>query len=105
MVSTPQLIMCYVTCPNDQVATQIAGALVSEKLAACCKIVPGVKSIYEWEGKIEESLEHLVIIKTQAHLFNKLSARVKALHPYDVPEVIASPIEHYEPTYGQWVID
>ena len=58
------LIMLYVTCPDEKVALEIANHLVTEKLAACCNIVPGVKSVYVWEGKTESSSEHLMLIKT-----------------------------------------
>ena len=71
-----EIMVCYVTCPNDEVATKIAGHLVSNKLAACCNIVSGVKSVYEWEGKICTDQEQMMIIKTHRQTFDKMASAV-----------------------------
>ena len=84
-------------------ATTIARALVKEKLAACVNIVPGIASIYVWEGKLEEGREVLLLIKSRAALSKRLTARVRQLHSYSVPEVVTIPIASGNPDYLRWV--
>ncbi len=91
------------TVPSIEVGKKIASGLVSKKLAACVNIIPQITSIYEWEGKINEDSELLLMIKTQSHLFEELSAFVKQNHPYDVPEVIGLPIDQGSKGYLDWV--
>ena len=93
------------TAPDRATAERIAGALIEERLAACVNIVPGVSSIYRWKGKIERDAEVLCLIKTRASLLTKLSRRLTALHPYDVPEVIALPISGGAKPYLKWLMD
>lgn len=96
-----QIILC--TCPNLKTAEQIAGHLISHKLAACVNIIPGITSIYEWQGKIESTQEHLLIIKSHSEKFCLIEQQIKALHPYELPELIAVPIERGLPEYLQWI--
>jgi periplasmic divalent cation tolerance protein len=98
-------IVVYVTAPNEDEAAAIAKALVSERLAACINIVRAIRSIYMWQGTIEDDAEVLMIIKTQASLFGRLSTRVKELHSYSVPEVIALPIVTGSEDYLAWLRD
>jgi periplasmic divalent cation tolerance protein len=93
----------FATCKDRRQAAAIARALVKEKLAACVTIVPGVASIYVWEGKLEEGREVLLIIKSRSALSKKLTARVKMLHSYSVPEVVTLPIASGNPDYLRWV--
>ena len=93
----------FTTCKDRRQATAIARALVKEKLAACVNIVPAVASIYVWEGKLEEGREVLLIIKSRAALSKRLTARVKQLHSYAVPEVVTIPIASGNPDYLRWV--
>jgi periplasmic divalent cation tolerance protein len=93
----------FATCKDRRQASAIAKALVNEKLAACVTIVPAVASIYVWEGKLEEGREVLLIIKSRAALSKKLTARVKALHSYSVPEIVTIPIASGNPDYLRWV--
>jgi periplasmic divalent cation tolerance protein len=93
----------FSTCKDLRQANRIARALVKEKLAACVNILPGVASIYTWEGRIEEGKEVLLVIKSRAALSKKLAARVKALHSYSVPEVVTIPIASGNPDYLRWV--
>ena len=86
-------------------ALSIANALVSERLAACANIVSPIRSVYRWEGAVHDETEHLMIIKTRASLLAKVEARVKALHSYEVPEVIALPIVGGSAPYLDWVFD
>merc|ERR1712176_493190 len=85
--------MAFVTVPNMEVGKKIAGGLVSNKLAACVNIIPGVTSVYEWEGKIENDSELILMIKTRTSLVTNLTDFVTKNHPYDVAEVISSPID------------
>ncbi len=93
----------FATCKDRRQAAAIAKALVKEKLAACVNIVPAVDSIYVWEGKLEKGREVLLIIKSRAALSKKLTARVKQLHSYSVPEVVTIPIASGNPDYLRWV--
>ncbi len=95
------LVMC--TFPNADEARQIGTQLIEMQAAACVNLVPSVESIYPWEGEIKDSTEVLALIKTTANNFPELQARIDELHPYDVPEVIAIPIEHGAPAYLSWV--
>eukprot|EP00879_Flechtneria_rotunda_P005888 GHRR01006194.1.p1 GENE.GHRR01006194.1~~GHRR01006194.1.p1 ORF type:complete len:183 (+),score=52.40 GHRR01006194.1:129-677(+) len=107
-VSTVQgtdLLVVYVTAPNADVAEKIANKLVEQQLVACVNVLPGITSIYRWQGKVEKDSEVLMILKTQGALLDKLTAKVRELHPYDEPEVIGLPIIGGSPSYMQWVVD
>lgn len=95
--------MVFVTTPSEKVAEDIAKLLVQEGLAACVNIVREVRSIYKWQGRIEDEKEVLMVIKTRSSLFDRLKERVKQIHPYSVPEVIALPIEKGIEPYLKWV--
>lgn len=95
------LVLC--TCPEGETAHSLAKALVSEQLAACVNILPHLTSIYTWEGKLENSAESLLLIKTEKSIYPRLEERLKKLHPYEVPEIIALPIERGLPEYLHWV--
>ncbi|MFQ3574247.1 MAG: divalent-cation tolerance protein CutA, partial [Thermodesulfovibrionales bacterium] len=84
-------IVVYITAPNEQEAVSIAKTLVQERLCGCVNIVKDIRSIYSWQGKIEDDKEVLMIAKTKEGLFEPLSERVKSLHSYTVPEIIAMP--------------
>jgi periplasmic divalent cation tolerance protein len=92
-----------ITAPDAGVGVSLARALVEEGLAACVNVVPGVRSIYRWEGAVQDDSEVLLIAKTREALLPALTARVEALHPYDVPEVIALPIAGGSPAYLAWL--
>ena len=102
-MSDARLLMC--TCPDASTATTIAQTLVNERLAACVNRLPGLVSTYRWEGAIEETQEHLLLIKTTAEAVEALSARLQALHPYQVPEIIALDIDRGLPAYLAWIAD
>uniref|UniRef100_A0AC34FQQ6 Divalent-cation tolerance protein CutA n=1 Tax=Panagrolaimus sp. ES5 TaxID=591445 RepID=A0AC34FQQ6_9BILA len=93
----------YVTVPNAEIANKIARSAVEAKLAACVNIVPGIKSIYEWQGKIEEENELLLILKTKTSELDRLKEHVLKNHPYDVPEFISLPIESGSEPYLKWI--
>ena len=93
-----------VTAPTPEKAAEIARTLVLEKLAACGNVVPGIRSIYQWEGRICDDAEALLILKVPAKRVQELSDRVVALHPYDLPEVVALRIEGGNEKYIDWIV-
>jgi periplasmic divalent cation tolerance protein len=97
------IVVAFMTAPDVETAETIARALVEERLAACCNILPQVRSIYRWEEAIEQADEILVVIKTTASGFEALRDRAVELHPYDVPEVIALPVVSGHEPYAEWV--
>ncbi|KAM8879724.1 protein CutA homolog [Spinachia spinachia] len=93
----------FVTCPNEGVAKDLARAIVEKKLAACVNIVPAITSVYEWQGKIEEDSEVLLMIKTRSSKVPALAEYVRSNHPYEVAEVISLPIDQGNPPYLKWI--
>lgn len=93
----------FVTCPNEPVAKAIASSLIQNRHAACVNILPAITSLYLWEGEVCEDGEWLLMIKTTHAAFEKLEEQIVALHPYDVPEVIALPVTEGSTPYLQWV--
>jgi periplasmic divalent cation tolerance protein len=89
----------FVTTDSKESAKEIASAIITDKLAACCSIIDGVESVYEWEGKIEESKEFILMIKTKEEKLALLEKRIIELHPYDVPEFITTNIENGSESY------
>jgi periplasmic divalent cation tolerance protein len=96
-------LVVFVTCGSEEEALKIAHALVEERLAACVNLVSSIRSIYRWEGKIWDEKEWLLIIKTQAARFEDLEKRVKSLHSYSLPEIIALPIIKGSSSYLNWL--
>ncbi|MBA2482047.1 MAG: divalent-cation tolerance protein CutA [Planctomycetes bacterium] len=99
------LNMVYITCASPVEAEAIGRALVAERLAACVNIVPGMRSIYRWKGAIEEAHETILIAKTPSALVAALTERVKGLHSYTVPCIVALPMEAGNVEYLQWIAD
>jgi periplasmic divalent cation tolerance protein len=98
------LLVVLSTFPDVAAARTAAGALVGESLAACVNILPGVESIYRWQGKMETGQEVLAVIKTTAERYPQLEKRLTELHPYDVPEIVAIPASDATESYLSWVI-
>ncbi len=96
-------IVIFITAPNEDEAAGIARAVVEARLAACVNIARNIRSIYSWQGKIEDDTEVLMIVKTRKNLFDALSAKVRELHSYDVPEIIALPIIDGSEKYLKWI--
>ncbi len=96
-------IIVLVTAGSSEEAGTIAKAIVDEHLAACVNIVPEVRSLFFWEGKTQDARETLLICKSRKPLLDKLISRVKTLHSYTVPEIIALPIIAGSPDYLDWV--
>lgn len=98
-----QLVLC--TCPDEDSAQLIAEQLVDNNLAACVNILPGIISVYRWLGSRERAQEHLLIIKSTSQVYSKLEETIRELHPYELPEVIAVPIENGNSDYLSWISD
>jgi len=96
-------IIALVTAPNEDEAAAIARGIVGERLAACANIIRNVRSIYRWEGEVQDDPEVLIVIKTRKELFGKLEARVRQLHSYEVPEVISLDITAGSEPYLRWL--
>lgn len=94
-----------VTAPSPDVGAALGRALVDERLAACVNVIPGLTSIYRWQGQREEASECLLVIKTDETRYAELERRVLELHPYTVPEVLALPVERGAPAYVEWLRD
>jgi len=103
MARSSVLVVVLVTCPDEGSALRIAGELLDGRLAACVNVISGLRSFFWWEGKVEEALEALLIIKTRSSLLGELTKRIRELHPYEVPEVIALPIVGGSEDYMEWV--
>jgi periplasmic divalent cation tolerance protein len=103
MSEQPEVRVVFITVPNAECAETLARALVQERLAACVNVVPGVRSFYRWEGKVQDDPELLLIAKTRADRCSALAARVDELHPYDLPEVLELPAAGGSRAYLDWV--
>ncbi len=95
------LVLC--TFPNAEEARQIGTQLVELQVAACVNLLPQVESIYRWEGEIKDESEVLALIKTTVNNYAEIEARIRELHPYDTPEVIAVPVERGATSYLNWI--
>ena len=91
------------TFPDADKAAQVARVLVEERLAACVNLVASVRSIYRWQGAVQDEAESLAIIKTTPARYPALAARLAALHPYEVPEILALPLADGHPPYLAWL--
>ncbi len=98
-----EILVIFTTWPDVEKARAAARTLVEEKLAACANIVPGVESIYRWQGAVETSAEALAIFKTTAARYPAFEARLLALHEYEVPEIISLPVGRGSTSYLRWV--
>lgn len=98
-------LICFTTCPEAYTAERIATTLVEERLAACVNIVPGLRSVYRWEGRIEATAEVMLLIKTTPDHYPRLQERLRELHPYELPELLAVESTLGLPDYLRWVAD
>jgi periplasmic divalent cation tolerance protein len=96
-------IVVFSTCSSEEEAANIARALVEARLAACVNIIPQIRSIYHWQGAIEDDTEWLLVIKTRRDLFEQLAAKLRTVHSYEVPEAIALSIVDGLPDYLAWI--
>ena len=96
-----QIILC--TCPDKDTAEKIAHLLVNDKLAACVNILPGITSVYRWHEQLESAQEQLLLIKAYKSSYQAIETTIKMHHPYELPEIIAVPIENGLPEYLHWI--
>ncbi|NOX19655.1 MAG: divalent-cation tolerance protein CutA [Nitrospirae bacterium] len=96
-------VLVVVTAPDEDVAAGIAKTVVEERLAGCVNIIKGVRSIYSWEGRIEDEPEVVMLIKTRQNLYKSLERRIIDLHPYSVPEVICIELKDGSDSYFKWL--
>mmetsp|Transcript_13438 Transcript_13438/g.18388 ORF Transcript_13438/g.18388 Transcript_13438/m.18388 type:complete len:112 (-) Transcript_13438:178-513(-) len=105
METSPATTAVYVTVPDKETGKKIASALLESRLAACVNIIPGVESMYWWDGAVQTDSELLLMIKTRQALVSDLAAKVQEVHPYDTPEVIAVPITSGSAEYIRWLVE
>lgn len=96
-------LICFCTCPDQATALRIARTLVDERLAACANLLPAVQSVYRWQGQVHEASEVLLLIKTAQDRLDALRARLVALHPYELPELVAVEVAAGLPAYLDWI--
>lgn len=96
-----RVVLCTVPTSKSEQMSQI---LLEEKLIACVNIIPGVKSMYWWDGKIQTDSEDLLIMKTKDELVEELTEKIKEVHPYDIPEVIALKVKDGNNDYIDWIL-
>jgi periplasmic divalent cation tolerance protein len=101
MRDKPQIVLC--TVPDLDTAEEMANILIADNLAACVNIIPGITSVYRWEDRIEQSDELLLLVKSGATAYKALQAKIVDLHPYELPEIIAVPIQDGLPAYLNWL--
>lgn len=99
------VVLVYTTLANPEQARQLGNALVREKLAACVNLFPGMISIYQWRGALEETSETAMIIKTSALMLDQLLSRAEALHPYETPALLVLPVERANADFAAWITE
>lgn len=98
-------LVIFCTCPDRESGERLATILVEERMAACVNLVSGITSLYSWQGALKREPECLLLIKTSADRYDALRQRLRALHPYETPEIIALPIRHGDPDYLAWLTE
>ena len=103
MADLTEFIVVLITAPSPQVAEELADAVMAQRLAACVNIMPTMRSIFRWNGAIQREQETLLLLKSRAALFNDIVALIAPRHPYDVPEIIALPVQAGLDAYLRWI--
>jgi periplasmic divalent cation tolerance protein len=98
-----EVLIAFCTFPNAEVAEKVANAMVEQYLTACANILPGIRSVYRWQGKVESADEVLAVFKLAASRYAEFESQIRAAHPYEVPEIIAFPVSNGLPAYLEWV--
>lgn len=101
---SPGVCTVLMTAPDRETALRVVRTLVEERLAACANVIPGLRSVYWWEGEVEEANEVLAILKTREDRVEELMERAAALHPYDVPELLVVDVSEGFGPYLEWVM-
>jgi periplasmic divalent cation tolerance protein len=102
-ITKSEIIIVFVTVPGLREGSRISRAILTSRLAACVNVIPGVQSMYKWKGKIVREKEAMLVMKTTRLRYRKLEQKIKKLHPYEVPEVIAIPLICGSSQYIEWV--
>ncbi|MBW2289596.1 MAG: divalent-cation tolerance protein CutA [Deltaproteobacteria bacterium] len=104
-MAAPETELCAVltTAPDEGIAAMLARTLVEERLAACVNLIPGARSIYRWQGALQDDSEVVLIIKSHRNRTQALAARIKDLHPYELPEVLVLPVSGGSAPYLDWI--
>lgn len=98
-----EIFIVFCTCSDNAEANRVAQSLVEERLAACVSVLPGLTSIYRWQDKVERASEHLLLVKTTRERLSSLDSRIRELHSYELPEVIAVPVAAGSEKYLTWL--
>jgi periplasmic divalent cation tolerance protein len=98
-----ETLLVLTNLPDRAAAEKLAAALIEQKLAACVNILAPCRSVYRWKGAVQQDEEHPLLVKTTGARYAALEAAIRAAHPYELPEIIAVPIERGLPAYLQWV--
>ena len=104
MTGLDDITLIMTSVGTEQQAVEISEDLIARRLATCINIVPCLRSIYRWKGKICEDTEHLLLIKTPQRLFDEVSAAIREFHSYELPEILALPITNAEANFHEWVL-
>jgi periplasmic divalent cation tolerance protein len=105
MAATEKYLLIMTTCPDMPAAEKIASELVDNSLAACVQLLPGIRSFFRWQGKVERADEILLLIKTTAQRYAEIENIINSLHSYEVPEIIAVPVTAGLRDYLNWIDD
>jgi periplasmic divalent cation tolerance protein len=104
MTDLEKITLIMTSVGTEQQAVEISEELISRRLATCVNIVPCLRSIYRWKGKVCEDTEYLLLIKTPERLFNEVSEAIREFHSYELPEILALPVSAAESNFHQWVL-
>ncbi|MDY0040438.1 MAG: divalent-cation tolerance protein CutA [Desulforhabdus sp.] len=99
------ILVVFVTVGDGDEAFRIGRSLVEEKLVACVNMIPQIRSIYWWKGEVCDDQEVLLVMKTPSYMFDSLQSRIRELHSYELPEIIALPVDRGLPEYLDWVVE
>src|SRR5262249_22056735 len=102
---TGEIVVVLTTVGSEQQAVEIARRVVAKRLAACVNILPAMRSIYRWKGKVEDDREHLLVMKSPRTRFDALAAAIREVHPYELPEIVALRAAACDARYAEWVVD
>ena len=103
MFGKDSFLFVYSMFPSEEVAAHVATEVINKRLAACANLIPGARSFYWWDGQVQDSRETVMVLKTVKAQWKALELEIKTLHPYDVPAIIALPIEAGSEDYLDWV--
>ena len=104
MTSEIGALVVIATVPDQNLGVKIAESLLQQRLAACVHLLPSGRSLYRWQGKIEDTTETALLTKTNTARYAEVEATIKRLHPFEVPEVLAFPASHILPSYFEWIL-